>query len=113
MPLAGWNGKFHGIGNGGHGGTINYTGRQPRAGMAEALKRGYATASTDTGHTIETGSTFLGQPMKLVDYELADNVGRLRLEGHRPASTDPAPAIAADQGQSLPPHGCAHQNGNR
>jgi feruloyl esterase len=68
MPLAGWNGKFHGVGNGGHGGTINYTGRQPRAGMAEALKRGYATASTDTGHTIDTGSTFLVQPVKLVDY---------------------------------------------
>ena len=68
MPLAGWNGKFHGVGNGGHGGTINYTGRQPRVGMAEALKRGYATASTDTGHTIDTGSTFLALPVKLLDY---------------------------------------------
>lgn len=27
--------------------------------MAEALTRGYATASTDTGHTGDSGSTFL------------------------------------------------------
>ena len=39
-----WNGKFHTAGNGGMAGTISY------GAMAGALRRGYATASTDTGH---------------------------------------------------------------
>ena len=70
MPLAGWNGKFQGVGNGGYAGTITYTAGSGglERGMAEALRRGYATASTDTGHTVERGSTFLQQPVKLVDY---------------------------------------------
>ena len=70
MPLAGWNGKFQGVGNGGYAGTITYTAGSGglERGMAEALRRGYATASTDTGHTVETGSTFLRQPVKLIDY---------------------------------------------
>ena len=70
MPLANWNGKFLGVGNGGLGGYITYTigsgGNQP--GMAEALKRGYATASTDTGHVGNTAAPFLGHPEKLVDF---------------------------------------------
>ena len=37
-------------------------------GMAEALKRGYATASTDTGHTGDTAAPLLGHPEKLVDF---------------------------------------------
>ena len=45
MPSAGWNGKFQGIGNGGFAGSITYR------GLAGALSRGYATASTDTGHS--------------------------------------------------------------
>jgi feruloyl esterase len=44
LPLRTWNGKFEGVGNGGTAGVISY-----RA-MAAALRRGYATASTDTGH---------------------------------------------------------------
>jgi feruloyl esterase len=44
MPVAGWNGKYQGVGNGGMAGTISYT------AMMGALDRGYATASTDTGH---------------------------------------------------------------
>ncbi|WP_348267406.1 tannase/feruloyl esterase family alpha/beta hydrolase [Edaphobacter paludis] len=44
LPLHHWNGKFQGVGNGGTAGVISY-----RA-MAGALRRGYATASTDTGH---------------------------------------------------------------
>jgi feruloyl esterase len=44
MPLANWNGKFQGVGNGGSAGVISY------GAMANALRRGYATASTDTGH---------------------------------------------------------------
>jgi feruloyl esterase len=70
MPLANWNGKFQGVGNGGFAGTITYTSGSGgvERGMAEALKRGYATASTDTGHTADQGPIFLGHPEKLVDF---------------------------------------------
>jgi len=44
MPASGWNGNFEGVGNGGKAGSISYP------AMATALKAGYATASTDTGH---------------------------------------------------------------
>jgi feruloyl esterase len=44
LPLYSWNGKFQGVGNGGTAGYISY-----RA-MAVALRRGFAIASTDTGH---------------------------------------------------------------
>lgn len=44
LPLTNWNGKFQGVGNGGTAGVISY------GAMATALRRGYATASTDTGH---------------------------------------------------------------
>ena len=40
----GWNGKFNGVGNGGLAGFIAYD------AMVQSLARGYATASTDTGH---------------------------------------------------------------
>ena len=64
MPVSGWNGKFMGEGNGGWSGEIWY---QP---MGEALRRGYATASTDTGHEGNGGdaSFALGHPEKLVDF---------------------------------------------
>ena len=44
MP-AQWNHKLLAVGNGGLAGTISY------APMVEPLRRGYATSSTDTGHT--------------------------------------------------------------
>src|SRR5688572_1194211 len=47
MPTAGWNGKFQAVGNGGWGGTIPYATAVPRS-LATALRRGYATAATDT-----------------------------------------------------------------
>jgi len=62
MPSAGWNGKFHGIGNGGFAGSITYQ------GLAGALSRGYAAASTDTGHSGQDASWALGHPEKIVDY---------------------------------------------
>ena len=70
LPLANWNSKFQGVGNGGLAGFINYTaGRGSiERGMAEALLRGYATASTDTGHIGGTAAPFLGHPEKLVDF---------------------------------------------
>jgi feruloyl esterase len=39
-----WNGRFNGVGNSGLAGSIRYD------DMLAALKQGYATASTDTGH---------------------------------------------------------------
>src|SRR5207253_1175266 len=62
LPASGWNGKFQAVGNGGWAGTISYP------AMAEALKRGYATTSTDTGHTGASGSFALGHPEKFIDF---------------------------------------------
>ncbi len=64
MPAEGWNGKFAGVGNGGFWGRIMY----PR--MNEPLIRGYAVASTDTGHegAVDDGSFAMGHPEKLVDH---------------------------------------------
>ena len=45
LPLTGWNGKYRGQGNGGFAGSIFYP------GLATALSAGYASASTDTGHS--------------------------------------------------------------
>jgi len=64
LPAPGWNGKFQAVGNGAWGGSINY------AAMAEAVRHGYATSSTDTGHTGSGGDGrfALGHPEKVVDY---------------------------------------------
>jgi feruloyl esterase len=63
-PVEGWNGKYLGLGNGGFAGSIVYP------SMAEALRAGYATSSTDTGHK-GTSTEFKwaqGHPEKLIDY---------------------------------------------
>jgi feruloyl esterase len=60
-PSNSWNGKFQAVGNGGWAGSINYT------GMADALGRGYATSSTDGGHTGQ-GGPWMQQPEKLIDF---------------------------------------------
>jgi Tannase and feruloyl esterase len=62
MPAAGWNGKFEAVGNGGWSGAIGY----PQ--LAAGLRRGYATASTDTGHSGARGAFALGHPEKLIDF---------------------------------------------
>jgi len=62
LPSSGWNGKFQGVGNGGWTGAINYR------DLVAALERGYAAASTDTGHTGGSGQFALGHPEKLVDF---------------------------------------------
>ena len=62
LPSSGWNGKFEAVGNGGWSGAIGYP------AMGEALRRGYATASTDTGHTGGSASFALGHPEKLIDF---------------------------------------------
>src|SRR5258706_15921438 len=62
LPASGWNGNFQGVGNGGWTGSINY------GELVSALGRGYAAASTDTGHTGGSGQFALGHPEKLVDF---------------------------------------------
>ncbi len=65
LPLENWNGKFQGVGNGANAGSISYP------AMAAALRRGYATASTDTGHASTNGrdaSWALGRPDLVADF---------------------------------------------
>src|SRR5690348_8767170 len=62
MPASGWNGKLVAVGNGGWSGAINY------GGMAQMLSRGYATASTDTGHQGGEAKFAMGHPEKLIDF---------------------------------------------
>jgi feruloyl esterase len=62
LPTSNWNGNYHTVANGGWGGTIQYR------GLLETMQRGYATASTDTGHTEPGGSWAAGHPEKVKDY---------------------------------------------
>lgn len=62
LPATGWNGNFQAAGNGGWGGSINF------AEMANFLRSGFATASTDTGHQGSNASFALGHPEKLKDF---------------------------------------------
>jgi feruloyl esterase len=61
-PADAWNGKFEGVGNGGYSGAIGYT------AMAAGLRRGYAVASTDTGHAGDDMKFGQGHPEKIVDW---------------------------------------------
>lgn len=66
LPSENWNGKFLAVGNGGWAGSI-----QGYGDMQEALRRGYATAATDTGHSEADGPAgmfALGHPEKIVDF---------------------------------------------
>ncbi|HEX5226600.1 MAG TPA: tannase/feruloyl esterase family alpha/beta hydrolase [Bryobacteraceae bacterium] len=62
MPVDNWNGKFEMVGNGGWAGIISF----PQ--MGAALRDGYATASTDTGHAGGNGMFALGHPEKITDF---------------------------------------------
>ena len=66
LPASDWNGKFLAVGNGGWAGAISgYT------DMKNALRRGYATAATNTGHvadTVMSGMFTVGQPEKITDF---------------------------------------------
>ena len=62
MPATGWNGKFQGVGNGGWSGSIG------TAALQTAIRAGYASASTDTGHDGGSASFALGHPEKVVDF---------------------------------------------
>jgi feruloyl esterase len=62
MPAAGWNGKFQAVGNGAFSGSI------ASGALKTALEKGYAAASTDTGHAGNTASFALGHPEKTIDF---------------------------------------------
>jgi feruloyl esterase len=68
MPAAsagatgGWNGKLEAIGGQGWAGTIGYT------GLRDALRRGYAVAATDSGHSGGAGTFALEHPEQLADF---------------------------------------------
>ncbi|PYS35018.1 MAG: hypothetical protein DMG14_28010, partial [Acidobacteria bacterium] len=62
LPANGWNSKFQAVGNGGWAGVISYS------AMADAVRAGYASASTDTGHSTAGGSFALNHPEKLIDF---------------------------------------------
>ena len=62
LPTTGWNGKLQSVGNGAWAGGISYP------AMASALAKGYATASTDTGHTGNNADFIPSHPDKLVDF---------------------------------------------
>ncbi len=64
LPTENWNGKFMGIGNGFFAGSIQ--GRM--FDMPEALRLGYATAGSDTGHQEEGGDWAIGHPEKMIDF---------------------------------------------
>jgi len=61
-PSDAWNGKLEAVGNGGYSGAIVYP------AMATALKRGYATVSTDTGHAGDDMKFGQGHPEKVIDW---------------------------------------------
>ena len=55
LPAENWNGKFLAVGNGGWAGTISLD------AVATGLRRGYAAASNDTGHS-DAGAAVRAQP---------------------------------------------------
>lgn len=86
LPARGWNGKYQQIGNGGWAGAIH---KRP---LAEAVRRGYAAASTDDGHQggisddgkgDRSAAFAIGHPEKLIDF------------GYRALSETRAAALAA------------------
>jgi feruloyl esterase len=63
-PVDKWNGKFMGVGNGGFAGSIQGLATE----MPQALRLGYATAGTDTGHQEQGGAWAIGHPEKMIDF---------------------------------------------
>jgi feruloyl esterase len=63
-PAEKWNGKFMGVGNGGFAGSIQGLNTE----MPQALRLGYATAGTDTGHQEPGGAWAIGHPEKMIDF---------------------------------------------
>jgi len=66
LPLRNWNGRFAGVGNGGWAGDISFS------ALAQQIRRGYASASTNTGHEAAPGvdaARFAFEfPERLIDF---------------------------------------------
>ena len=62
LPLNGWTGRLHMVGNGGYSSNIYY------AQMAERLRAGDVAVATDTGHHGADLSFGFGHPEKIVDF---------------------------------------------
>lgn len=62
LPLARWNGRLLGTGNGGGAGRIAY-----EMGMVEGLKRGFAVANTDMGTAPDINGA-VGHPERWTDF---------------------------------------------
>lgn len=62
LPTKTWNSKYLAVGNGA------FTGNVRHSALVNPLSRGYATSSTDTGHTGNTASFGLGHPEKVIDF---------------------------------------------
>jgi feruloyl esterase len=62
LPMSGWNGRLQPTAAGVFLGSINY------AGMANILRNGSATATSDNGHEGGSGAFALGHPEKLKDF---------------------------------------------
>lgn len=69
MPADTWNGRFQAVGGGGYAGSISYS------ALASALREGYATASTDTGHdrTVTPGGSFALNPDGTLNWQLIED----------------------------------------
>ena len=65
LPASNWNRKLQAVGNGGWAGVISYS------ALADAVKAGYASASTDTGHVGGSGSFALEHPEQADRFQLA------------------------------------------
>ena len=73
---AAWNGDFMMQGGGGGNGTVAYPAGANYAGDKPALSRGFAVASTDTGHTAKTGAfdfTFMSDQQAYLDFAFLAN----------------------------------------
>lgn len=69
LPLpAAWNQSFLSTGEGGFAGQVRYGGSGLDAALDENLRRGYATASTDTGHETADLHFAIGHPERGIDY---------------------------------------------
>lgn len=66
LPLDNWNGRFAGVGNGGWAGVISY------GQVRDQLRRGYAAASTNTGHQagpqLDAAKFAFDHPEQLIDF---------------------------------------------
>jgi feruloyl esterase len=61
-PAEKWNNRYFGVGNPAFEGAIKYQ------GLKGAVEKGYATASTDTGHQDPGHKWALDQPERLIDW---------------------------------------------